>query len=200
MINRALTIGGQANKVDRHLDDVALCQRIANGEQHLFGQIIDSYSRLVAGCIAAQGVDRDDVEDLAQQAFINAYMGLANFRGDCKLSSWLYTIAINVARAHKKKLAVRPTPSSVDEAVESGIHPIDEATSAAQVRMLQNRELEAALNGLPQQQRTALVLYYLEELNYEEIAEAMRMNLNTVRTQIRRGKQRLAAMLEGQGD
>ena len=195
MIARSNTLGGLARNVNRPGDELALCRRIAAGERQLFGEIIDRYGSLVAGVVASQGVAAADVEDLAQLVFINAYKGLAGFRGDAKLSSWLYRIAVNTSRQHLKRQALRPTPYSVEEALETGRQPADQRQQAPDY-VVRNRALAAALNRLPDSMRTALGLYYFEELSYEEIAEAMQMKLNTVRTQIYRGKQRLAQLLD----
>ena len=176
-------------------DELTLCRRIASGERHLFAQIIDAYSGMVAGAIASQGVESADVEDLAQVALVNVYKGIAGFRGDAKLSSWIYRIALNVARGHLKRQAAKPLTASVEEALESGRQPVD-ARDTADQRTIRNRALAQAMNQLPARQRTCLGLYYFEELSYEEIAEAMSLNLNTVRTLIRRGKQRLAEILD----
>jgi len=181
--------------VNRARDELELCRRIAGGEQHLFAQLIDRYSGLVAGAIAGAGVQRADVEDLAQLAFVNVYKGIAGFRGDAKLSSWIYRIALNVARGHLKRQTSRPLTNSVEEALEIGQQPEDQRDSAP-LTTVRNRALAQALAQLPAKQRISLGLYYFEELSYEEIAEAMSLNLNTVRTQIRRGKQRLAELLD----
>jgi RNA polymerase sigma-70 factor (ECF subfamily) len=178
------------------MDELTLCRRIASGERQLFGRIIDQYSGLVAGVIASQGIERSEIEDLAQEAFINIYRGIANFRGDAKLSSWIYRIAFNVARQHLRKKATRPTPQSVEEAAESGRQPVDENAGKEPLSAVRSRALAAALQQLPVNQRTALYLYYFEELSYEEIREAMNQNLNTVRTHIRRGKLKLADLLD----
>ena len=79
--------------------------------------------------------------------------------------------------------------------MESGQQPEDQRTGQA-LQTVRSRALAQGLAQLTEQQRTCLALYYFEELSYEEIAEAMSMNLNTVRTQIRRGKLRLAELLD----
>ena len=184
--------------MERQLDELALCRRIASGERQLFGQIIDRYAGLVAGAIAAQGVPPSDVEDLAQLAFVNAYKGLAGFRGEAKLSSWLYRIAINVARGHLKRQTRRPAALSVEAQMEEGQLPVDSPRSAATQQELRSRELALALAQLTVPQRTCLSLYYFEELSYDEIAAAMRLNINTVRTHIRRGKLALVELLRAE--
>jgi RNA polymerase sigma-70 factor, ECF subfamily len=192
---RALTLGGPARSVEQ-IDELALCRRIAHGERHLFAQVVSRYSNLVAGAIAAQGVAREDVEDLAQVALVNVYKGLGGFRGEAKLSSWIYRIAINVARAHLKRAAARPPKASIEAEMESGYLPVDEQAGTEPLKLAQARALDMALSRLSRAERETLSLYYFHELSYEEIAEALKMNLNTVRTHIRRGKQRLAELLD----
>jgi RNA polymerase sigma-70 factor (ECF subfamily) len=180
--------------VDAAAEELALCRRIAAGERHLFGRIVDQYSTLVAGVIAAQGVPPSDIEDCAQLAFVNVYKGLGGFRGDARLSSWIYRIACNVARAHFKRSVEKPQPDSVEAALEVGVQPIDQRPAAGR-SWVESRTLREALLRLVEPQRVALALYYFEELSYEEIALAMQLNINTVRTHIRRGKLRLAGLL-----
>nr|MDQ3023954.1 RNA polymerase sigma factor [bacterium] len=122
--------------------------------------------------------------------------GLGGFRGDARLSSWIYRIACNVARAHLKRGNERPQPESVEAALEVGVQPVDQRVAASSCSWVESRTLRTALLQLPEPQRVSLALYYFEELSYEEIAAAMRLNINTVRTHIRRGKQRLAGMLD----
>ncbi len=182
--------------MDRPAEELALCRRIASGEQQLFATIVNRYSGLVAGVIAGQGVARDDIEDLAQETFVNVYKGLAGFRGASKLSSWIYRIAVNVARGHLKASSKRQADFSIEESSERGVVPVDQRAARTEQSVIRNRMLAAAMEQLPPEQREALVLYYVEELSYEEIAEALGRNLNTVRTHIRRGKQRLAELLD----
>lgn len=196
MIAGAFSLGGTARNVERATEELALCRRIASGERHLFAHLIDRYAALVAGAIAAQGVERSDIEDLAQIAFVNVYKGLGGFRGDAKLSSWIYRIALNVARAHLKRHSARPGKVSVEEEMEGGTFPVDERSTRNSHETVRQRAVADALRRLPEPQRVCLGLYYFEELSYEEIAEALAMKLNTVRTHIRRGKLRLATLLD----
>jgi len=196
MLAKAISIGGVAKTLEQPMDELTLCRRIACGESHLFGQVVDQYSGLIAAAIAAQGVERSDIEDLAQTTLVNAYRGIAGFRGEARLSSWLYRIAINTARAHLKKNSRRLDQLSVEAAMESGQHPVDESAAAGYTAAIRNRALAGALGRLRDDQRTALMLYYMDEQSYEEIAAAMSMNINTVRTHIRRGKQRLCELLD----
>lgn len=195
MTIRGLLLGGSTQAVSQANEELALCQRIARGERHLFGELIDRYSGLVAGCIAGQGVNSSDVEDLAQLTFINVFKGIHGFRGDAKLSSWIYRIALNISRQHLKRAAQRPSVDSMEQQLEIGRQPVESRREDAAL-LLRNRALSLALEQIQPNQRTALALYYFEELSYEEISEAMAQNINTVRTHIRRGKQKLAEILD----
>jgi len=195
MVIRGLLLGGSTQAVSQANEELALCQRIARGERHLFGALVDRYGGLVAGSIASQGVASADVEDLAQLTFINVFKGLHGFRGEARLSSWIYRIAVNIARQHLKKSALGLATDSMEQQLEIGRQPVD-TREAGETSLLRNRALALALDQLPANQRTALSLYYFEELSYEEIAEAMQQNINTVRTHIRRGKLRLAEVMD----
>lgn len=193
MAARAITLGGKT--VGPALDELALCRRITAGEQHLFAQIIDEHAGFVASVIASRGVAPGDVEDVAQQVFVSAYKALGSFRGEARLSTWLFRIAANAAQSHLKRQGRRPRLDSVEQAAADGRETPDQRADSG-ARWIQNRALAAAMQKLPERQRTPLALYYFEEMTYEEISAAMRMNLNTVRTQIRRGKQALARQLD----
>ena len=195
MVIRGLLLGGSTQAVSQANEELALCQRIARGERHLFGELIDRYSGLVAGSIASQGVASADVEDLAQLTFVNVFKGIHGFRGDAKLSSWIYRIAVNIARQHLKKAALRPGVDSMEQQLEIGRQPVD-SRETSESSLLRSRALGLALDQLPENQRSALALYYFEELSYEEISEAMAQNINTVRTHIRRGKLKLAEIMD----
>lgn len=193
MTARAITLGGKA--VDPALEELALCRRIVAGEAQLFARIVDQHGGFVASVIASRGVAPADVEDLAQQVFISAYKALGGFRGEAKLSSWLFRIAANAAQSHLGRQARRPRLESMEQAAEDGRETADQRAEPSG-QWIGNRALAAAMQRLPQRQRTPLALYYFEEMSYEEISAALRMNLNTVRTQIRRGKQALAKHLD----
>jgi RNA polymerase sigma-70 factor, ECF subfamily len=195
MLTRAITFRGKLGTVDPAKEELALCRRIAAGEQHLFARIVDEHGGLVAAVIAGRGVPPSDVEDVAQQVFISAYKALGGFRGEARLSSWLYRIAANAANSHLKRGSLRPRVESVEAAEEDG-RVREDSRGEAGAAWVGSRALSGAMRRLPANQRTALALYYFEELSYEEISVAMRMKINTVRTQIRRGKQRLAGLLD----
>ena len=150
---------------------------------------------------------RDGVDDLAQEVFLRLFRGLAHFRGDAQVETYLYRIIVNVAhdaRKRRTREAVR-TVSLNDSAASSETgnsfcwedrlaHPGPSAEQHLQQREFASA-VEAALAQLSSPERAVLVLYHQEELSYDEIAKALEMPVNTVRTHLHRGRGKLRGML-----
>jgi RNA polymerase sigma-70 factor (ECF subfamily) len=128
--------------------------------------------------------DRSDVEDVAQEVFIQVFRGLSGFRGDAKLSTWVYTIARNEAinAARKKDLA---DASIEDVVVET---PEDSRPDEQYRRKIRREHLERCLSEIEESHRLALELRYMGEMSYTEISEVMDLPIGTVKTYIHRGK------------
>ena len=142
---------------------------------------------------------REGLDDLAQDVFLRLYRALPGFRGDAQISTYLYRIVVNVAHDAKRRrgVAERRSVSLTDEAEaweERLAHPSQNAEQQLQARELGDA-VERALGELRPTERAALVLYHQEEQSYEEIAAALAMPVNTVRTHLHRGRKRLRAML-----
>ncbi len=153
------------------------------------------------------------VEDLAQEVFLRLYRALPEFRGDAKLSTYLYRIVANVAqdewkRRRKERTLLTSEPEidqseagdarwiesfAGDDLTEHGRDP-EQRLADAEVQA----SVEAALRELPEIERTVLVLYHQEECSYEGIAAALGLPINTVRTHLHRGRQHLRSRVEGE--
>jgi RNA polymerase sigma-70 factor (ECF subfamily) len=149
------------------------------------------------------------VEDLAQEVFLRLYRALPEFRGQATVSTYLYRIVVNVAqdewkrrRKERAHLATAPEPAE-DEGSRTWMenfagdhlqeHGRDPEQRMADAEM--QAAVDVALNGLPEMERTVLVLYHQEECSYEGIAAALGMPINTVRTHLHRGRKRLSESL-----
>ena len=128
--------------------------------------------------------DREDVDDVVQEAFIKAYRGLGGFRGDAKFSTWLYRIARNEAinASKRRTFETRPIDDVVLEA-PSGSRP-DESYA----RRAEQVDLDRHLAQLDEKYRTALELRYMGDKSYAEISETMDLPVGTVKTYIHRAK------------
>src|SRR5699024_5544127 len=138
--------------------------------------------------------DQDEVQDVAQEAFIKAWRALPRFRGDSAFYTWLYRIAVNTAKNHLVAMGRRPPGSDLDAAEAeqySGAEMLHEiGTPEAQVL---SEELEAvihkAIEDLPHELKTAVTLREFEGLSYEDIATVMECPVGTVRSRIFRARE-----------
>lgn len=179
---------------DQHLIDQCLA-----GQTDAFGQLVERYQYRLFGSLVHVIGSADDAQDVAQDAFVQAFEKLGTFRGQSAFYSWLFRIALNAAVSAKRK--TRRVTGSVDAIREAtGDEPVDKNTSsspdnAAHVGDRQ-RLVRRALAQLPEEYRTALVLKEMDDLKYEEIAEILGVPLGTVRSRIHRARQELRMRLQ----
>ena len=136
-------------------------------------------------------------EDAAQDAFVSAWRNIGSFRGET-FRPWLLRIAANLCRDELRRRGRRPS-SSLDSALEAGVpEPPDRALPPEQVTLNAElrTQLQSALEQLPEEQRTAVVLCDVEGLDYTEIAAVMNTSLGTVKSRIARGRLKLRELLK----
>ena len=178
--------------------DQTLIDQCLAGRREAFGQLVERYQhRLFHGLLHALG-SAEDAQDVAQEAFINAFSKLASFKGEAAFYSWLFRIALNAAVSAKRKN--RRMMASVEARREaSGLEPMDgnpsnEPSHAMHVSERQ-RLVRQALSELSDEFRTALVLKEMDGMSYEEIAAVVEVPLGTVRSRIHRARLELRAKL-----
>jgi RNA polymerase sigma-70 factor (ECF subfamily) len=181
--------------------DQALVERVQRGDKRAFELLVSKYQRKIFRLLSRLIRDSAEIEDVAQEAFIKAYRALPNFRGESAFYTWLYRIAINTAKNHLVAQG-RRAPTSTETEVEDAEN-FDDADQLRDVNtpdsMLQSRQVGEAVNRaiekLPEDLRTAIVLRELEGLSYEEIAESMNCPIGTVRSRIFRAREAIASEL-----
>lgn len=178
--------------------DQALVERVQRGDKRAFELLVAKYQRKIFRLLSRLIRDPAEIEDVAQEAFIKAYRALPSFRGESAFYTWLYRIAINTAKNYlvaQGRRAPTTTETGLDEAesFEEGEQLRDVATPEA---VLLSKQVAAAVNRaiekLPEDLRTAIVLRELEGLSYEEIAESMNCPIGTVRSRIFRAREAIA--------
>src|SRR5262252_3398713 len=176
---------------DRERELVERCRR---GEVGAFEELVDRYKSLVFAMIMRTIPDRSQAEDLAQDVFLRVHRGLPYFRGEARLSTWIYRIVINVCAQETSRQ--RPPAVSLDDPAARLRTPstVDRQFSDFELR----ERLEKAIQQLPPQYRVLIAGHYLQGLQYEDLAEAMQLPLGTVKTQLHRAKRQLRELLEGE--
>jgi RNA polymerase sigma-70 factor, ECF subfamily len=185
--------------------DQTLVERAQSGDKRAFDLLVLKYQHKVANLISRYIRDPSEVMDVSQDAFIKAYRALPGFRGESAFYTWLYRIAVNTVKNHLMAQGRRPPGDDVEtelaEQMDAGGRLRDHATPE---RNLLSDEIaqtvQSALDDLPDDLRTAIVLREFEGMSYEEIAIAMDCPIGTVRSRIFRARdaieRRLRPLLE----
>ena len=180
-------------KYSEQLDE-ELVLRVQRGDKSAFDYLVIKYQHRIIQLVNRYIKDPSEAQDVAQEAFIKAYRALADFRGEAAFFTWLYRIAINTAKNYLLSRSRRIANYQVDiqdaEALENA--PQLQGLETPE-RELLNQEIIDAINAsieeLPEDMRTAIVLREFEGMSYEEIAEAMDCPVGTVRSRIFRARE-----------
>lgn len=185
---------------DREVDQ-QLVERTQRGDKRAFELLVAKYQRKLGRLISRFIRDPAEVEDVTQEAFIKAYRALPAFRGDSAFYTWLYRIGINTAKNYLLASGRRAPTSTMFDAEEAEgfedaglLHEV----STPENELMSKQVVEvvnASLQQLPDDLRTALTLREIEGLSYEEIASVMNCPVGTVRSRIFRAREAIAQNL-----
>jgi RNA polymerase sigma-70 factor, ECF subfamily len=171
-----------------------LLGRLRTGDARAFEELVRTYQHRVFGVALRMLGNAAEAEEIAQEVFLRAHRGLAEFRGDAKLSTWLYTIASRLCLNH-----LASGERGMVRAGDAGLLQLPHEAGGPDT-VLEQTELEAALHRaiaeLPDERRIVIVLRDLEGLAYEEIAEALDLPTGTVRSRLHRARLDLKDKLE----
>jgi RNA polymerase sigma-70 factor (ECF subfamily) len=188
--------------------DKQLVAQVKKGDSRAFDMLVLKYQHRIMGLISRYVHDADEVQDVAQEAFIKAYKALPRFRGDSAFYTWMYRIAINTAKNHLVSRSRRPPGTDVE------LEDAEYYEGGGALRELENPEnalfgnelkdvVEAAIGNLPDDLRTAVTLREFDGLSYEDIADIMDCPVGTVRSRIFRAREaidkQVREQLDGEG-
>ena len=178
------------------LGDNEIISRVLKGEQNAYAELVNRYQNYVFTLILRMIKSREDAEEVAQDVFIKAYRSLADFRGESKFSTWLYTIAntTSITFLRKKKLDVH----SLDN--EKVFEVADSKDSGFRANLVEQKSrvnmVNEAIAMLSPDDAEIITLFYKAEQNLEEIARILRLETNTVKVRLHRARTRLKEKME----
>lgn len=185
-------------------DEKRLVERCVRGDNEAFNELIRRFEKQVYNLAYRLTGNHDDAEDVASEAFVRAYSAIRRFRGASAISTWLYRIVTNVYLDERKRRTAHPQ-SSLEEYLDVPDGQVkrqieDSSPGPEQIAELAERSsvLQAAINSLPDFQKTMIVLFHIQELPYEEIAQILNMPVGTVKSRLNRARRALRDKLLAQ--
>jgi RNA polymerase sigma factor (sigma-70 family) len=178
------------------LTDTEIIKRVLQGEQALFAQLVQRYQQYVFTLVGRFTASREDAEEISQDIFVKAYRSLADFRGEAKFSTWLYTVVRTscITFLRKKKLDT----TSLDN--ERTFLQLESKESGFKANMIEQKSRHAMVNAaiqlLSPDDSQVLTLFYKGEQTLEEIGRIMGLDPNTVKVKLHRARNRLKEKME----
>ncbi|OGR66049.1 MAG: hypothetical protein A2X31_12575 [Elusimicrobia bacterium GWB2_63_22] len=175
-------------------NEANLLKRIAEGEREIFGELVLRHQDFIFNVVKGYVRFEEEARDITQEVFLKAYENIEKFRGDSKLSSWLYRIAYNLSMNWSERKAGRETQLD-DSLAETIAAPPDLADEIYERELILARITEI-LEEIPLKYKVVIKLYYFEEKSYQEIADALDIPINTVKIQLLRAKDHIRKRLD----
>ena len=180
--------------------EAALVQRCAEGDESACAELVAEHQRMVVQLAINLLGDREEALDLSQEVFLRVFRTIHRFRGQSSLRTWIYRIAVNQARNRHRFWRRRHRADQISLDLHIATHgDFLSGGDSTPDRLLAQKELasrlERALDGLPFDQRTAIVLREIDGLSYEEIAYSLGVAVGTVKSRLTRARQALRAEL-----
>lgn len=174
-----------------------LVERCRRGEERAFRELVDEYKGLVYGLAARTTQNHARAEEIAQEVFLRVHRGLPYFRGEARLSTWIYRILLNLLA--EERGARTPATISLDEPRRPGEdETLDPGTADRAFAEIELKDrVQKAMAQLPLHYRVVIEGHYLKGQRYEDLAEALQLPLGTIKTHLFRAKRLLRELLEG---
>ena len=175
------------------LQDHDVINQVLEGDHQAFRLLVDRYKHMVYTLAIRLVKNREDAEEVSQDAFMKAFRGLAAFKGSALFSTWMYKIAYRSALDHLKKRKRQPYTTTVEDAKVTGR---DSQDPAAPIEAKERSErIKQAIDSLPGDVSTLMIFFYYEDLSLREIAKITGKSENAIKVGLHRGRKRLAEIL-----
>lgn len=184
------------------MTDEFTLRRAQKGDAQAFEQLVTPHEQMLWRVCYHYTHHQEDAADCLQEAMLKAWRAIGSYRGECALSSWLYRIASTVCLDFLRRQKRLPPTESADELAEDGFAPVDNSPTPdeAILKAESAQDIRDAIDSLPADMRTVIILYALQGLGYEEIAEVMKTSVGTVKSRLNRARQKIARFLAGIGN
>ena len=185
------------------MTDEFTLRRAQKGDAQAFEMLVTPHEQMLWRVCWHYTHHQEDAADCLQEAMLKAWKAIKTYRGECSLKTWLYRIAATVCLDFLRKQKRLPPTESADELAEDeGFTPVDASPTPdeAVIRQESADHIRAAIDALPAEMRTAIILYALQGMQYEEIAEVTSTSVGTVKSRINRARQKIAAYLADSGN
>lgn len=186
----------------KNIEDRELIARCQAGSREAFDELISRYQRRVYTFAYRLTGNPDEAADVAADTFVRIFTSIGSFRGDSSFATWLFRVVTNIYLDSRKRQRGRPT-QSLDEMVQLEENSVqrqveDDGPTPYDVALEHQRHaaLEAAIASLPEYQRLMIVMYHVQGLAYEEIAEILDVPIGTVKSRLNRARLALRQKLE----
>jgi RNA polymerase sigma factor (sigma-70 family) len=178
------------------MTDTEIISRVLGGDRQVFAALVDRYQSFVFTLVLRFTDSREDAEELSQDVFVKAFRSLADFRGESKFSTWLYTIVRTtcITFLRKKK------PLTIDLDNEKNLLQMEARESAFKANLVESKSRRAlvheAIRLLSPDDAQILTLFYQAEQSLEEIGKILGMDPNTIKVKLHRARHRLKEKME----
>ena len=175
--------------------EIQLVNKIKKGDQNAFRSLVNEYKDMVYSICFNISKNREDAEELAMDAFMQAYKKIDNFRGESAFSTWIYRIAYNLTLSKLRKSKLDTTD------IDKEVYRLDDSSSiGALEQMIRGEralEVQKAINELDVESKEIINLVYFKDKKMKEVSDIMKLSESNVKVKLFRGRQKLMKLLEG---
>jgi len=176
--------------------DQELIAATVNGQTEAFDCLVLRYQDRLFNALVQILRDREEARDTVQESFVTAWRKLENFRGDSGFYSWLFRVAYNTAMSRQRKKKLSTVSNDAENAIPVA-DPHQDNRPSHQLELAERQKtVRTALNNLPEEYRTVLILKEMEDFKYEQIAQILDVPIGTIRSRIHRARHLLREGLQ----